>query len=82
MQAIGIPRTPFEANFDMLQRAKTRSCTEGGSIPRPLSQATETFETDFEDESDFEEYSPKGSFESVSHTLIITKRSTDCSTGG
>ena len=36
------------------------------STTRPPSAATEIFDTDFEDESEFEESSPKRSFESVS----------------
>lgn len=50
----------------MFQRGKTQSFIDATrSSSRPLSEATEIFDTDFEDESEFEEESPKGSFESV-----------------
>ncbi|KAK5137668.1 hypothetical protein LTR08_007963 [Meristemomyces frigidus] len=58
--------TPVEPSGEMLQQAKTRSFREARrSSQRPLSEATEIFDTDFEDDSsDFEEeYSPKSSFE-------------------
>ncbi|CAK1368293.1 unnamed protein product [Cercospora beticola] len=62
MQAI-TPVTPLQAGGDMFQRLKTPSMLE----PRPVSQvseATEIFDTDFEDESDYGGTSAKGSFES------------------
>lgn len=52
----------------MSQRTKIQSFLEPrASAARPLSEATEIFDTDFEDDgSEFEdEYSPKGSFETV-----------------
>ncbi|KAK4499911.1 hypothetical protein PRZ48_008097 [Zasmidium cellare] len=67
MQAI-TPITPLEAGGEMFQRAKTPSVFDvRASQARPLSQmseATEIFDTDFEDESDYEGYSPKPSFDS------------------
>jgi hypothetical protein len=72
MQAINSPMTPLEAGGEMFERAKTQSFLPARtSVARPLSEATEIFDTDFEDESEFEEedveeYSPKGSFETVS----------------
>lgn len=70
MQAI-TPITPLEAGGEMFQRAKTPSVFDvRASQARPLSQmseATEIFDTDFEDESDYEgSSSPKPSFDSVS----------------
>ncbi|PPJ58109.1 hypothetical protein CBER1_05315 [Cercospora berteroae] len=62
MQAIA-PVTPLRAGADMFRRMKTPSMLE----PRPVSQvseATEIFDTDFEDESDDGGTSAKGSFES------------------
>lgn len=52
----------------MFFREKTQSIFIGrASTARPLSQATDTFETEFEDDSDLEDGSvPKRSFESVS----------------
>ncbi|KAJ9626416.1 hypothetical protein H2203_004048 [Taxawa tesnikishii (nom. ined.)] len=58
------PITPLEAPVEMFERGKRQSLFDAS---RPLSQATEIFDTDFEDDnSDFEEdsdNSPKGSFE-------------------
>lgn len=53
----------------MFLRAKTASSMFES---RPLSQMTETteiFDTEFEDESDYDERSQKGSFESVSTSI-------------
>ncbi|CAK3851774.1 SAM and PH domain containing [Lecanosticta acicola] len=58
--------SPLEVGGEMYLRPKTASSMFDS---RPLSQMTETteiLETDFEDESDFDETSQKGSFESVS----------------
>lgn len=56
----------------MFERGKRQSLFDAS---RPLSQATEIFDTDFEDDnSDFEEdsdNSPKGSFETVCTTLTV-----------
>lgn len=61
------PRTPLEIGGEMFQRAKTASLLETrSSTVRPVSQVTDT---DFETDSDFEEYSPKRSFESVSNQI-------------
>lgn len=66
MPAIMTPITPLEAGGEMFQRGKTQSLFVARTpTARPLSEATEIFDTDFEDGSEFEEeYSPKGSFES------------------
>jgi len=76
MQAM-TPITPLEAGGEMFTRAKTPSLLlPRTSQARPISEATEIFDTDVEDGSEFEESgqsqdeayqppSPKGSFESV-----------------
>lgn len=68
MQANTAPATPLEGGGEMFERSsKTQSFLAPLSVARPLSQATEMFDTDFEDESEFEEeYSAKSSFEIVS----------------
>ncbi|KAI5358899.1 putative PH domain containing protein Boi1/Boi2 [Septoria linicola] len=67
MQAI-TPITALEAGGEMFQRMKTMSYLEARTSPmRPVSQvseATEIFDTDFEDESDYGAASAKGSFDS------------------
>ena len=77
MQAM-TPTTPLEAGGEMFSRAKTQSIfLPRTSTARPLSEATEIFDTDmsgsdFEDEEEEEvdevrqPPSPKGSFDSVS----------------
>lgn len=68
MPAIMETNTPREASGQMFQqRTKTQSFPKARtSAARPLSEATEFLDTDFEDDSsEFEEYSPKGSFETV-----------------
>ena len=68
MLAIMNAVTSVQASGDVLQQSKTQSfLTLRTSAERPLSEATEIFDTDFEDDSsDFEEqYSYKGSFETV-----------------
>lgn len=74
MQAM-TPITPLEAGGEMFSRAKTQSIfLPRTSMARPLSEATEIFDTDAS-ESEFEDEelnhirqppSPKGSFDSVS----------------
>lgn len=70
MQAAQTPITPLPPGVEMFQRGKMQSFFAARSDkPRPMSEATEIFDTDFEDESsEFEEeaQSPKFSFESVS----------------
>ena len=64
MSAIGTPVTPVQSVY---QRAKTPIAQDWRPVSaRPLSEATDILDTDAEEESDFEEYSPKGSFETVS----------------
>nr|POE82705.1 hypothetical protein CFP56_68108 [Quercus suber] len=65
MQAIASSTLPLEAGVELFARGKSQSYAERAALSRPLSHATEILETDDEDESDFEEYSPKRSFESV-----------------
>ncbi|TKA66689.1 hypothetical protein B0A49_08504 [Cryomyces minteri] len=68
MQAM-TPLTPLEAGVEMFQKGKLQSFFNASNeAPKPLSTATETYDTDFEDDSsEFEEYeldSPKGSYDS------------------
>ena len=72
MPVITTPITPLEARGDMFQRAKTQSFIQArSSTVRPLSEATEIHDSDFEDHSSFEDdYSPKSSFESVSAIIL------------
>ena len=67
MPAIATPVTPLEAGGEMFQRAKTPSFFQSRtSTVRPHSEATDMYDTEFEDESDFEGQSlPKRSFDSV-----------------
>ncbi|KAK6432870.1 hypothetical protein LTR95_010955 [Oleoguttula sp. CCFEE 5521] len=72
MQAMA-PDTPLEAGGEMFSRPKTQSIfLPRSSSARPLSEATEIFDTDLDTDSEFEEEkdqmqsppSPKGSFDS------------------
>lgn len=72
MKPVMTPTTPLEAGVEMFERGQRQSLfAQKAEISRPRSEATEFPETDFEDDDDddgssFEEdYSPKGSFESV-----------------
>lgn len=59
--------TTFETPDAALRRAKTPAKFEA-RVPtvRPLSEATEMFDIEYDEGSEFEEdYSPKGSFDSV-----------------
>ena len=47
-------------------RKDVDSFFQRSSTARPASEATDMFDTDFEDESEYEGASPKRSFESVS----------------
>ncbi|KAF2767409.1 hypothetical protein EJ03DRAFT_376122 [Teratosphaeria nubilosa] len=63
MQAITRSTTPPEGG-EVFEYAKAQSfLLPRSSTTRPLSQATEIFDTEFEDSEFEEEYSPKGSFE-------------------
>lgn len=67
------PLTPLPAELEMFQKSyNTRSLFEARTLaPRPLSEATEIFDTDFEeDESDDDQTSPRSSIGSVSHAWI------------
>ena len=69
------PITPLEAGVEMFQRAKTQSflAPRTSYTDRPVSEATEFLDTDIDDgshsadESEFEEDSPRDSFNSVSN---------------
>lgn len=57
----------------MSRRAKIQSFAQSRpSTVRPLSQASEVLDTEFEDESELDDdYSPKSSFESVSQVVLV-----------
>lgn len=55
-----------QGGFEMFQKHKLQSVFVQPTTPRPLSQATEMYDTEFEEDlSDFEEYSGRRSEESV-----------------
>lgn len=56
---------PVRMGDAALQRAKMPFGETRPSSTRPLSLASDVLDTDFEDDSDFEDYSPKASFETV-----------------
>jgi hypothetical protein len=71
------PTSPRDLNGKAFLRANTYPmCSPRTSIPRPLSEATEIFDTDGEEDSEFEEApamlyqpsSPRDSINSVSHS--------------
>ena len=73
--------TAVEVATDRYASAKTQSFFEVRSY-RPLSVATDTIDTEFEDESDFDDESmPKRSFDSVSDVKHCNLKSTDSLTG-
>lgn len=63
------PTSPRQAGGEIFQRAKTPFVEERPPTTRPLSQASEIYETEFEDESDVEGYPPKMSFDSVGSSV-------------
>ena len=73
MSVINTPISPLEAGGEMFFREKTQSIfLARTSAGRPLSQATDMFDTDFEDDSDMEDdAAPKRSFESVSYVELV-----------
>lgn len=77
MQAITLI-TPVEAGGEMFQRMKAAPFLDArASSMRPVSQvseATEIFDTDFEDESDYGGTYAKSSFESVSLGYCLCAR--------
>jgi len=81
MQAVTDPATPLEAGGEIFARArKTQSILAPSTGARPVSQATEMFDTDFEDDSEFEEeYSAKSSFETVSLSRAFPEVWHECS---
>ncbi|KAK8177213.1 SAM and PH domain-containing protein [Phyllosticta citrichinensis] len=78
MQEVQTPITPLEPGVEMFQRGKLQPVFAMRSDkPRPVSEATEIFDTDFEDDSsEFEEESQKHGYESSesrkSQTTIST----------
>lgn len=71
MQDITSPISPLGPGRDMFLRAKTASSMFDSRPLSQLTEATEIFDTEFEDEgeSDYDERSQKGSFESVSTSI-------------
>ncbi|KAK8158827.1 hypothetical protein BKA80DRAFT_291001 [Phyllosticta citrichinensis] len=67
MQEVQTPITPLEPGVEMFQRGKLQPVFAMRSDkPRPVSEATEIFDTDFEDDSsEFEEESQKHGYEST-----------------
>ncbi|KAK3072673.1 hypothetical protein LTR53_006412 [Teratosphaeriaceae sp. CCFEE 6253] len=64
MAPTATPMSPVRAGDMTFQRSKTTYLPEVQPLPtRPLSQGSDVLDTDFEDESDFEDYSPKQSFD-------------------
>lgn len=58
-------------SVDMFQKGLVRPVFSGPTGPRPLSEATEMYDTEFEeDSSDIEEYSGRRSEDSVSKDCI------------
>ena len=61
-----MPVASRHQGVEMFQKGHVQSVFAGTSTPRPLSEATDIYDTDFEDDvSDFEEYSGRRSEESV-----------------
>lgn len=58
--------TAHQRGMEMFQKGSVQSVFVQPLAPRPLSQATEMYDTEFEEDlSDFEEYSGRRSEESV-----------------
>jgi len=59
---------PTKPRVEMFQRGKSQDAffNMKALAPRPMSEATEMFDTDFEDESEIEDNSPRLSLGSVS----------------
>lgn len=61
-----MPMAHQRGEVEMFQKGSVQSVFVQPSAPRPLSQATEMYDTEFEEDlSDFEEYSGRRSEESV-----------------
>lgn len=66
------PTTPLAARVEMFQKGFQDAFFNMKALaPRPLSTATEMYDTEFEDDSDIEveEESPRYSLHSVCHNL-------------
>lgn len=61
--------TPIDPRVEMFQKGQPTDAffNMKALAPRPVSDATEMFDTDFEDESEAEDDSPRFSLNSVSH---------------
>lgn len=68
------PVTPIDPRVEMFQRAPPQDTffNMKALAPRPMSEATEMFDTDFEDDSETEDSSPRLSLGSVS-LLVYNK---------
>jgi hypothetical protein len=62
------PMTPIDPRVEMFQKGQPRDSffNMKALAPRPMSEATEMFDTDFEDDSEIEDNSPRLSMGSVS----------------
>jgi hypothetical protein len=60
--------TPIDPRVEMFQKGQPQDAffNMKALAPRPMSEATEMFDTDFEDESETEDNSPRLSLGSVS----------------
>ena len=73
-QPVTSPMTPIDPRVEMFQKGQPTDAffNMKALAPRPLSDATEMFDTDFEDDdSEAEDNSPRLSLNSVSHCHII-----------
>jgi hypothetical protein len=68
MQPRSPPITPIDPRVEMFQKGQPRDSffNMKALAPRPMSDATEMFDTDFEDDSEVEDNSPRFSMGSVS----------------
>jgi hypothetical protein len=79
MPVVATPTSPLEAGGEMFERSKTPFFQTRPSTVRPLSEATEAtemFDTDFEDESETGDVSPKPSFDSADSVRPAKYRTT------
>lgn len=72
-----MPMASGHSGVEMFQKGQVQSVF--AHTPRPQSQATEMYETEFEDEdmSDFEEYAGRTSEDSVGHNSLYARSCPD-----
>jgi hypothetical protein len=65
--------TPIDPRVEMFQKGQPQDAffNMKALAPRPMSDATEMFDTDFEDDSEIEDNSPRLSLGSVSILLVV-----------